>query len=193
MILLVRHGQTAANATGLLQGRADLPLSEIGRAQAAALAGALAGCGARRVVSSPLQRALHTAAPIAAALEVDVALEPRLVELDYGDWDGRALTSVGVEEWARWRDDPEFAPPKGESLRAVRFRIDEWLDDERARDDTVVAVSHVSPIKAAIAVVVGAREASTWRMHLDVASVSRIGRRAGGLILLGYNEVVPYR
>jgi len=193
VIVLVRHGQTAANATGLLQGHADLPLSDVGRGQAAALSVALAASGATRVITSPLQRAMHTAAPIAAALGIDATIEDRLVELDYGEWDGRALVDVGGHEWASWRADPNFAPPNGESLRAVRLRVESWLADEAQRDDIVVAVSHVSPIKAAICAVIGAGEGSTWRMHLDVASVSRLARRPGGIVLIGYNEVVPQR
>lgn len=202
MIILVRHGQTAANAGGRLQGRSDLPLSDLGAAQAAALAGALRTCGATRVVSSPLARARATAAPIAAALECAVEVDDDLIELDYGEWDGRALADVAPRDWAAWRADPNFAPPGGESLSAVRARVERWLRRELvdsgpsgrdAGDDftgpgPVVAVSHVSPIKAAICVALGVDDNASWRMFLDVASVSRLALRQGSVVLASFNE-----
>ncbi len=188
MIILVRHGQTAANAQGLLQGRVDLELSDVGRAQAAAVAASLADCGAARVVSSPLRRALQTARSIADVLGRDVDVEPGLIELDYGDWDGRALAEVSPADWARWRSDPLFAPPGGETLAAVRSRVDGWLRREIAGSESIIAVSHVSPIKAAVCAALGVDDATTWRMHLDVASVTRLARRRGSVVLTSYNE-----
>jgi probable phosphoglycerate mutase len=188
VIILVRHGQTAANAGALLQGHSDRPLSDLGRAQADSLASALATSGARRVVSSPLARARTTAAPIAAALGCEVETEPALIELDYGEWDGRALADVSPQDWARWRADPNFAPPGGESLVAVRARVERWLRHELPGDEPLIAVSHVSPIKAAVCTALGVDDAASWRMHLDVASVTRLTRRQGGVVLVSFNE-----
>jgi len=188
MIVLVRHGQTAANAGARLQGRSDLPLSELGIAQSTELASALASCGATRVVSSPLERARATAAPIAAALGAEVEIEEDLIELDYGEWDGRALTDVTPHDWASWRADPNFAPPGGESLAAVRARVERWLRRELAGLEDVVAVSHVSPIKAAVCAALGVDDNAGWRMFLDVASVSRLALRQGAVVLASFNE-----
>jgi broad specificity phosphatase PhoE len=188
VIILVRHGQTVANAHGLLQGRSDLDLSEIGRAQAEALAGALADSQAVRVVSSPLRRAIQTAAPIADGLGCDVEIEAGLIELDYGAWDGRSLADVSAADWGRWRSDPLFAPPGGETLAAVRARVDGWLRHELAGSEPIIAVSHVSPIKAAVCAALGVDDATTWRMHLDVASVTRLARRRGSVVLASFNE-----
>ncbi len=191
MIILVRHGQTEINASGQFQGRIDRPLSELGTRQAAALATALADCGAVRVWSSPLRRAVETATPIAAALGLSVEIDARLVELDYGAWEGRPLAEVSADEWAQWRADADFAPPGGESLRAVRARIDAWLRDMLIADGPVVAVSHMSPIKAAICSALDTDDRATWRMHLDLAAVSRLARRGGSLALVGYNATFP--
>jgi probable phosphoglycerate mutase len=192
VIILARHGQTAANAGGLLQGRTDRPLSELGRRQAGALAAALAAGpvsrDVRRVVASPLPRAIETATPIAAALGVEVHVEPALVELDYGDWEGRALADVDAAEWARWRADPSFAPPGGESLQAVRARVEAWLEAEVGRDDPVIAVSHVSPIKAAVCSALGVDDGVSWNLHLEVASVTRLLRRGSRFALGAFNE-----
>src|SRR4051812_47094038 len=103
MIILVRHGQTEMNREGRLQGRLDAPLTELGMEQARRCAASLAGTDAGTVVTSPLQRAADTARQIAAVLGAAVEIDDRLIELDYGDWDGRRLGDVGPAEWARWR------------------------------------------------------------------------------------------
>ena len=108
MLLIVRHGQTQANADGLILGRADPPLSELGRRQAAALAEALPVPAV--VVSSPLRRARETA----AAFGVPVETDDRWIELDYGAMDGTPAASIDDDLWAQWRADPDFAPPGGE-------------------------------------------------------------------------------
>ena len=194
MITFVRHGQTANNRDARLQGRIDAPLTELGRAQAGAAARALAACGATLVVTSPLQRAVVTAETIATTLGVPVEVDARLVELDYGDWDGRRLAEIPAADWQRWRADPAFAPPGGESLVAVGERVAGFCAERVQPDVHVVAVSHVSPIKAAVAWALGVDEAVTWRMHLDVASITRMGVRAGGPpFLAGYNDVSHLR
>jgi broad specificity phosphatase PhoE len=141
------------------------------------------------VVASPLRRAADTASEIATALGVAVEIDERLLELDYGDWDGLRLSEVSAKEWERWRAEPTFAPPGGESLAALGVRVAQFCSDRLQPDATIVAVSHVSPIKAAVAWALGSGDEATWRMQLDVASISRIGRRANGPPYLAtYNE-----
>jgi probable phosphoglycerate mutase len=190
VIILVRHGQTAANAEGRLQGRTDRDLSDEGQAQAAALAAALAASGATRVMSSPLRRAAQTAAPIATALGLAVEVEPDLIELDYGRWDDRPIAAIDPADWARWRSDVAFAPPGGESLLTVHARVERWLRTVLGSSDTIVAVSHVSPIKAAVCVALGVDDAASWRMHLATASICRLARRQGGVVLASFNETL---
>jgi broad specificity phosphatase PhoE len=190
MIIFVRHGQTDRNREGRLQGRLDAPLTDLGHEQARLCASGLAGCGATAVVTSPLQRAADTAEQIAAVLGVGVEVDERLIELDYGDWDGRRLTEVSPAQWTQWRDDPSFAPPGGESLLLVGERVGRFCSERLLPDATIVAVSHVSPIKAAVAWTLGTGDGATWRMQLDVASVTRIARRATGApLLVGYNDI----
>jgi broad specificity phosphatase PhoE len=188
VIAFARHGQTAHNREGRLQGRIDLPLSELGVQQAAALARRFTSELVARVVSSPLQRARATAAAIAGEHGLDVEIDERLIELDYGEWDGQSLREVPPASWAEWRADPSFAPPGGERLTDVTRRVAEFTADANG-EGLVVAVSHVSPIKAAICVALDINEAATWRMQLDVASVCRVGLRPDGAsYLLSYNE-----
>ncbi len=188
MIAFVRHGQTELNRTGRLQGRLDVPLSALGAEQAAALARGYASEAVTRVVSSPLQRAVATATAIAREHALTVEIDDRLVELDYGDWDGQPLADVPPEAWAAWRTDAGFAPPGGEALADVSGRVASFCADALA-DALVIAVSHVSPIKAAVCRALGVDDRVTWRMQLDVASVTRIGRRPdGGAYLAGFND-----
>ena len=185
MLLVVRHGQTAANAAGQLLGRADVPLTETGREQAAALAAAVGPVD--RVISSPLQRARDTAAAFGQHVEVD----DRWTELDYGAYDELALGDVPAEMWQKWRGDAEFAPPEGESLASVGRRVRAACDDlaTGASESVVVVVSHVSPIKAAVAWALGVGDGVTWRMFVAVASITRIAVTDRGPILRSFNEV----
>lgn len=187
MIIFVRHGETDANRRRVALGRADPPLTERGTEQAAAVARRLATERIGSVRTSPLQRTRDTAAPIAAALGLEVEVDDRLVELDYGEWDTMSFADLPADDLARWRKDPTFAPPGGESLRAVSGRIAgfcrELLDGPHA-----VAVSHVSPIKAAVTWALDASELLGWRMFLDLASITRIGGRDGNAALLAFND-----
>jgi broad specificity phosphatase PhoE len=189
MIAFVRHGQTAVNRAGQLQGRVDADLTDLGREQAERLGAHLAAEKVARVIASPLRRATETAAPIAGAHGLVVETDERLVELDYGEWDQRGLRDIPADAWERWRADPTFVPPGGESLAHVTARVDSFCD-EYLGEDLVVAVSHVSPIKAAVCWALGVGTEATWRMFLELASVTRIGQRNGGPpYLLSFNEV----
>ncbi len=188
-VLLVRHGRTAVNAQGRLSGRHDPVLDELGQRQAAALGAAVAAIAMRdvMVVSSPLQRCVDTAREIAQALRTDgsampeVHLDDRFVEMDYGDWDGLELSEVPPAAWHRWRTDPEFHPPGGETLRSVTARVSAGLSDwaPRAGGGTLVVASHVSPIKAGVIWALGVDESASWRMRLDNASICRLAVDAG--------------
>ena len=189
MLILARHGQTAANAEGRLLGRLDPPLTDLGRRQAMALA---ASVGVpTRVVTSPLGRARETATLLGLPSHVPITVDERWVEIDYGIYDGRPLRDVPPDLWAEWRADSGFRPPGGESLadlgRRVRAACEELA--EEAADADVVVVSHVSPIKAAVAWALGAGDEVAWRTRLDVAAVSRIAISRTGPSMWAFNDV----
>jgi broad specificity phosphatase PhoE len=187
VLLIVRHGQTQANADGLILGRADPALTDLGRRQAAALAAVLPAPAL--VVSSPLLRARETA----AAFGVPVSVDERWIELDYGALDQTPAASVADDLWARWRADPEFAPPGGESLRALGRRVRagcEALADQAAGADVMV-VTHVSPIKAAVAWALGVGDEVAWRLFVEDAAVCRITMGPMGPALAAFNERHP--
>jgi len=192
-LILVRHGETAANAAHLLQGRADLALDDLGRKQAAALRGV--DDGASLVVCSPLLRARQTAAAIrhtgGSSERKKIVVDERWVEIDYGELDGRPVAEAWAPLWARWREDPEFVPPGGESLAAVGRRVRDACQELAATAATgdVVGVTHVSPIKAAVVWALGVGDEVAWRMFCDVASVTRLALAGRGPVLRSFNEV----
>lgn len=184
MLILVRHGRTQANASGLLLGRHDPPLDDVGEAQADAVAAELGH--QHKVVASPLTRTRQTA----KAMTNDVAIDPRWIELDYGDWDGTPTSEIPAETWAAWMADPHFAPPGGESIAQLGARVRDACDElvcEAANQDVVV-VSHVSPIKAAVAWALGVNDEVAWRLYLAPASITRISYSGGRRVLHSFNE-----
>lgn len=126
-LLLVRHGETDANTTLVWHGSTDTPLSERGRAQARRVAEHLRAVegGAGALYTSPLQRAAHTARAIAAALHLEARVEADLAEYGLGAWEGRPYRELlEVEDfWRRIREEPDFAPDWGESVRRVAERV----------------------------------------------------------------------
>jgi len=186
MLVIVRHGRTAHNASGLLLGRLDPPLDELGRLQAAALAAAVGPVD--RVISSPLLRTRETA----EAFGCDIELDERWIELDYGEYDGVPLAEVPPEIWAQWRADVDFCPPGGETLRQlgtrVRGALDELAADVAPGAGTTVVVTHVSPVKAAVGWTVGAGDDVSWRLWVAPASITRIGITPRGGVLHSFNE-----
>ena len=119
----------------------------------------------------------------------------RWIEVDYGEYDGRPLADVPLDVWAAWRTDPGFVPPGGESMHAMDQRVRAAAADalEAARDRTVVVVSHVSPIKAAISWALGGDISMSWRCHLDQAAVCRIAPGPAGPVVRSFNEVLYVR
>jgi len=189
VLILLRHGRTAANAAGLLQGRLDQDLDDFGRQQASAAAALInERFDVAAIVSSPLRRAVQTA----AALGDDVVIDDRWVELAYGRYEGAPQGDVPSEVWQRWRDDRHFTPEGGESLAVLDARVRQACEElvERAGDEDIVVVSHVSPMKTAVAWALGVEDVS-FRSHLDQSAICRIAIRPTGPVLLSFNETAP--
>jgi ribonuclease H / adenosylcobalamin/alpha-ribazole phosphatase len=176
--LLLRHGQTALSAQRRFAGRGDIPLTDLGLEQAAAAAAALARRGGiDLVVTSPLRRTLETARAVADAAGVPMSVDEALVETDFGSWEGMTFGEVMARwphEIAAWMADPEVAPPGGESFAEVGVRVNAALDRllSAAAGQTVVVVSHVTPIKSIVCRALLAPAAALFRFHLDVAALS---------------------
>jgi probable phosphomutase (TIGR03848 family) len=191
-VLLIRHGRSTANTSGVLAGRTPgINLDDRGRDQAAALAARLDGLGLAAIVSSPLERCRQTVAPLASALGLRVRLDKRVAECDYGDWTGRTIASLMKEPlWRTVQAHPsgvEF--PGGESLPAMAARtvaaVRDW-DARVAAEHGPGAVwalcSHGDPIKAVVAESLG--------LHLDL--FQRINVDPGSVTAIRWTELRPF-
>jgi probable phosphoglycerate mutase len=187
-LYVVRHGQTEANASGLLLGRADPELDDVGRSQAEAIGLALPPKAL--VVSSPLQRCRQTAEGLASTVDpTEIRYDDRLLELDYGDLDLMPLRDVPGSTWRAWQADVDFRPANGETLRELAARVESCLRElwPEAVAGEVVVVTHVSPIKAAVAWALGVSIEISWRCFVSQASITKIGSGNAGPSLHWFN------
>jgi broad specificity phosphatase PhoE/ribonuclease HI len=176
-LLLLRHGQTELSGERRYSGRGDVPLTETGERQAKAAGARLARMDFAAIVSSPLVRARQTAAAVAAASGHEVTVHDGLIETDFGDWERLTFLEAAARDprlHGRWAGDVTVAPPGGESFATVHRRV------ERARNElvnqyagqTILLVSHVTPIKSILRTALDAGPSLLFRLHLDLASLS---------------------
>lgn len=192
-VLLVRHGQTPTTGT-TLPGRAKgLHLADRGVEQAEAAAariGALGTVGA--VYASPLERTRETAAPIAQATGLKVRIERGLLECDFGEWTGRSLADLRkLPEWGTVQRYPSgFRFPGGESFAEMQTRMAGTLARLVAAHpgETIVAVSHADPIKAAVAHALGTHLDLFQRIVVSPCSISAVWYSSSGPAVLAVNS-----
>ncbi|MFF0878257.1 bifunctional RNase H/acid phosphatase [Micromonospora aurantiaca (nom. illeg.)] len=179
-LILVRHGETERTVQKRYSGRGDVPLTGRGRAQARATAARVAALApsVAAVVSSPLSRCTATAEAVAAQVgNPPVRTDDDLIECDFGVWEGRTFAEVR-EGWAAeldaWLASTRVAPPRGESFVTVAERTGRAVDRLRSAypGETVVVVSHVSPIKLVLRDALAAGDAFLHRLYLDTAGIS---------------------
>jgi glucosyl-3-phosphoglycerate phosphatase len=151
-LFLVRHGQSTYNAQARLQGQADPPLSDAGRAEAKLLKPALASFDETQVVTSDLKRARETAELLGYPA---ARLDARLREIDVGAWAGRPLSEFPSGSDPAWRGGPLKAPD-GESWEDLQTRVGSALDELIAAGGTWLVVCHGGVVRAALSYVTGA-------------------------------------
>ena len=172
-LLLLRHGQTDANATGVLQGHQPTPLNALGRRQAARLAERVARHrpGVTGVVSSDLLRAAQTAEAVAAACALSPVFDPAWRERGFGELEGK---TVGEREtWRAAHGDTH--PPGGESVDAFRARVKAALESIPAMyaNGTVAVITHGGPIGVILRMLSdGTRPASPRNEPVDLAGAA---------------------
>ncbi len=178
--VLLRHGDTRLSPEHRFSGLCDVPLSPSGTRQARAAARRLASGGrVDAVVTSPLRRAARTAAIVAAELGLTPTVEDDLRETDFGEWECRTLDEI-QERWpaqvAAWQRDPERAPPGGESFACTADRVDRARERilRAHRGETVVVVSHITPIKTLLCRALDVPLITLYRMYLGSACISEI-------------------
>jgi probable phosphoglycerate mutase len=169
-ILLARHGETKWNAEGRYQGQVDVPLSDVGEAQARKLGERLREVQLDRAVSSPLLRAQRTAQlALGPAREAMLKLDDGFAEIAHGTWEGLLASEIGAMDGERlraWRDAPETVQmPQGESLQQVLDRA--WPALERASlglgaDDTLLVVAHDAVNRVLLCRILGLPLSRLW-------------------------------
>ena len=199
-LILVRHGRTTANTSGVLAGRSPgVYLDETGEQQAARVGERLSGVRLSALVSSPLERCRQTARAIAARQPsgTKVAREKDLVEVDYGEWTGEGLKTLAKQPlWKVVQGHPAGAVfPGGESLAGMSARavtaVRRWdarLEAEHGPEAVWVAVSHGDVIKAVLADALGMHLDAFQRIVVDPASVSVVRYTSGRPFVLTMNS-----
>lgn len=197
LVLLVRHGKTPTTGASLPGRAPGLHLAEDGHRQAERAAERITALqGPKRAISavyaSPLERTRETAAPIAKALGTRVKAERGLLECDFGDWTGANLKDLfKLPEWKTVQRYPSgFRFPGGESFTEMQTRITGTLDRLRNAHpgETVVAVSHADPIKAAVAAALGTHLDLFQRIVISPCSVTAILYGTEGPVVLTVNS-----
>ena len=185
-VILVRHGETEWNLAGRFQGQLDSPLTQLGHAQAQAVAQRLHQESFTHLYSSDLGRAYATAQVIAAATGHTVLTDERLREKHGGALQGMTDNEV-AQHRREWREQvaqrsPDFAAPGGENTRAVLARTLAFLDEiaERHHGEQVVAVTHGGVLSALLRHILGIPQETHRRFHLRNTSLHTINRNEKG-------------
>lgn len=193
-IIAIRHGETAWNVSTRLQGHLDIALNAKGLWQAAQVARALEGEAIDAIYASDLLRAWQTASSIAQATEAPLIASQGLRERCFGSFEGKTYAELETrwpEESLRWRQRvPDWAPPGGESLLALRARISSTLDAMAAQHvgGQIVLVAHGGVMDALYRLGTGQELQSPRTWHLGNAAINRLLWTPEGLTLVGWGD-----
>ena len=193
LILLIRHGENDYVKKSRLSGRMPgIHLNEKGRAQAQTLAEKLKSAPIKAVYSSPLERAMETAEPLANALGLEVISRPGLIETDIGEWQGKTIKGLSrLKIWRKVLSAPSLMRfPGGESFIETQYRICqeiEWMRTQHEPKVLIACFSHADPIKLAIAYYLGMPLDMFQRLGVSPASITALHLGEGGSHLLTLN------
>jgi broad specificity phosphatase PhoE len=180
-IAFLRHGPTEWNALGKVQGHSDIPLSEAGLAKMSALRLPIA-VTALRTYASPLLRARQTAEALGLR---DAILDPRLMEQNWGAWEGltrdEILARHGADAFVKAGSGEVFRPGNGESTGELHARVTSFLTDAARQDGDAVVVAHFGVLRAAYTLATGWDMATPMPAELDVSKILLLSLAANGL------------
>ncbi len=198
ILLLIRHGENDYSKTGRLAGRLPgVALNERGRQQAEELGKALAQAPFEAVYSSPLERAMQTAEPIARVRGLKVVPAPGLLEANVGQWQGKSIRRLAMTKyWRVVQGAPSRARhPGGESFAETQVRVVAALDEicARHKDRSLIAcVFHSDPIKLAVAHYIGLPLDHFQRLGCDTGSVTMLAIGTTSAHLIWLNRRPPF-
>ncbi|HMZ07789.1 MAG TPA: histidine phosphatase family protein [Anaerolineales bacterium] len=199
LLLLIRHGENEFVKTGKLAGRLPgVHLNEKGQKQAQALGEALKDVPIKALYSSPLERALETAAPIAEAHKLTIQQEPDLMDTHVGKWQGRSLAVLRLTKaWKVVQSAPSrFRFPEGETFLECQMRIvnvlERIIQKHNKPQDIVAVVFHADPVKLAVAHFLGMPLDHFQRLGCDTGSLTLIAAGETGAFLPKLNQRPPF-
>lgn len=199
LLLLLRHGENDYVKTGKMAGRLPgVHLNERGQKQAQALGEALKTVPIKAVYSSPLERAMETATPIANAHKLQIIQEPDIMDADIGKWQGKSIKIVRLTKvWKVVQNSPSrFRFPEGESFPEMQTRISNTLErivkKHNKPQDIVVVVFHADPIKLAVSHFLGLPLDHFQRLSCDTGSLTALLVNEMGANLIKLNQRPPF-
>jgi probable phosphoglycerate mutase len=199
LLLLIRHGENDFVKTGKLPGQtAGIHLNERGQKQARALGEALKDVPLKAIYSSPLERAMETAAPIAAARKLEILQEPDLKDTDVGSWQGKSLKMLRLTKvWSIVQNAPSrFRFPQGESFVESQARyvgaLERIIRKHNKPKDIVAVVFHADPIKLAVSHFLGLPLDHFQRLSFDTGSLTALYVSESGANLSKLNQRPPF-
>jgi broad specificity phosphatase PhoE len=194
-LFLLRHGETTWSRERRFSGTREVPLTPDGVQQADAVAAALADIPLEAVYASPLSRARLTAEAVAMPHGLPVRIEPRLIEMSFGAWEGLTgdeAAGLHPELFARWRSAPgDVVPPGGETLRAINTRVMDVVGElQRAHPDgTVAVVTHAVVVRLIVLSALGLDADRLWAVDASPAGLSEIEYRPGWVSVHRMNTI----
>lgn len=198
-LLLIRHGENDYVKTGRMAGRLPgVHLNERGQKQAQALGEALKDVPIKAIYSSPLERAMETATPIANARKLQIIQEPDVLETDIGKWQGKSWKVLRLlKVWKIVQNSPSrFRFPDGESFPEMQTRISNALErmikKHNKPQDIIVVVFHADPIKLAVSHFVGLPLDHFQRLSCDTGSLTMLHVGESGANLIKLNQLPPF-
>jgi probable phosphoglycerate mutase len=199
LLLLIRHGENDYVKSGKMAGRLpDIHLNERGQKQAQALGDALKDVPIKAIYSSPLERAVETATPIANAHNLQVIPEPDLMEANIGTWQGKSIKSLRLTNmWKIVQSTPSrFRFPDGDSFVESQARyvgaLERMIKNHNKPRDVVAVVFHADPIKLVVAHFLGMPLDHFQRLSCDTGSLTALYAGEMGANLLKLNQRPPF-
>ncbi len=195
-LFLIRHGVNDFTGKRLVGRKPGVHLNEKGQEQARLVVESLLIVPFRNIYSSPLERAVETAEPLAQKLGKDIIILDSMAELDFGDWTGKSLRSLRkLPDWKSLMTDPEWRFPGGESLPKVRSRVREMIAEvtsKAGKKDRIAIFTHGDVIRLSVEYLLGMEIGGFHHLHVDTASLTIIEYHDGKSRLLGLNLQPPY-
>ena len=199
LLLLIRHGENDYVKTGKMAGRIPgVHLNEKGQKQAQALAEALAQVPIKAVYSSPLERAMETANPIAESHKLTIIQEPDLMDTDIGKWQGKSLKVLRLTNaWKIVQSAPSrFRFPEGESFVDAQTRyvdtLERIIQKYHKPQDIIAVVFHADPIKLAVSHFLGMPLDHFQRLGCDTGSLTALYAGDASASLIKLNQRPPF-